>query len=103
MDVACSSTGLSVAVVDLSATVGRTVGAPCAAWAGALHGYRALHGHGGLSYFRLERYLAMTYSHDDLDDAQWRDKRIRRQRYIAVVVIMAMALPGGLALWSLLN
>ncbi|MGB3185272.1 MAG: hypothetical protein WBG36_03820 [Ornithinimicrobium sp.] len=45
----------------------------------------------------------MTYSHDDLDDAQWRDKRIRRQRYIAVVVIMAMALPGGLALWSLLN
>ena len=38
--------------------------------------------------------------HDDLDEM--RASRARRQRLIAVVVILALALPGGAALWSLL-
>ncbi|MGB5952066.1 MAG: hypothetical protein WBG57_06045 [Ornithinimicrobium sp.] len=45
----------------------------------------------------------MTFSDDDSSDAQWRRQRSRRQRTIALIVIFAMALPGGLALWSLIS
>jgi hypothetical protein len=39
--------------------------------------------------------------HDDLDEM--RASRARRQRLIAMVVILALALPGGAALWALLT
>ncbi|HKJ11406.1 MAG TPA: hypothetical protein VJ976_03350 [Ornithinimicrobium sp.] len=40
---------------------------------------------------------------DDLAEEQWRRRRAHRQRMVAIVVIMAMALPGGLALLALLG
>jgi hypothetical protein len=39
--------------------------------------------------------------HDDL--AEMRASRARRQRVIAMVVILSLALPGGAALWALLS
>lgn len=45
----------------------------------------------------------MTSFDEDPSYAQWRQQRMRRQRMIALIVIFAMALPGGLAVWSLIT
>ena len=38
---------------------------------------------------------------DDADDGVWLDGRARRQRWVAYLVILALALPSTAVLWSL--
>lgn len=38
---------------------------------------------------------------DGLSDDAWRDRRDRRRRLVALLVILALALPSSAALWSL--
>jgi hypothetical protein len=40
---------------------------------------------------------------DELADEPWRERRAHRQRMVAIAVIAAMALPGAVALMSLLR
>ncbi|MGB3829359.1 MAG: hypothetical protein WA962_11340 [Ornithinimicrobium sp.] len=40
---------------------------------------------------------------DDLADEPWRARRARRQRWIGMLVVLAMALPGVAALLALLR
>lgn len=40
---------------------------------------------------------------DGVSDDAWRDRRDRRRRLVALLVILALALPSSAALWSLVS
>ena len=48
-----------------------------------------------------ERAIVNSWT-DELSDEPWRERRAHRQRMVAITVIVALALPGAVALLSLL-
>jgi len=49
-----------------------------------------------------ERVIVNSWT-DELAEEPWRERRAHRQRMVAIAVIAAMALPGAVALLSLLG